>query len=104
MRNDSTRESFAVDRDAWVSLVACSISICFCLVVSVAADLDDQFQGRKPMLVLTRRDQETFFIGESEVKILSVAGDRVRIGIIAPKSVPITRDVPPSLAGRDASR
>jgi carbon storage regulator len=49
------------------------------------------------MLVLTRRVGELIVIGdEIELKVVAVRGDRVRIGITAPKSFPITR--PPSEA------
>jgi carbon storage regulator len=45
------------------------------------------------MLVLTRKSGETITIGENiEVKVLSIKGGQVRIGIDAPKSVSITRE------------
>ena len=44
------------------------------------------------MLVLTRRIGESIHIGdEIVVTILSVAGGNVRVGIEAPREVPITR-------------
>lgn len=45
------------------------------------------------MLILTRRPLETVTIGdEVTVTILSVKGNHVRIGIKAPKSVPVHRE------------
>jgi carbon storage regulator len=44
------------------------------------------------MLVLTRRENETVVIdGEIEVTVLSVNGDRVRLGIKAPPSLRVDR-------------
>ena len=44
------------------------------------------------MLVLTRRRNETLVIGDDiEVRIVSIAGSHVQLGITAPKSVPIYR-------------
>ena len=45
------------------------------------------------MLVLTRKPGQSIMIGDDiEVQILSVAGDKVRIGITAPRDVGIFRD------------
>ena len=45
------------------------------------------------MLILTRREGETIRIGDDiEVKILSVKGNQVRIGITAPKEVAVHRE------------
>lgn len=45
------------------------------------------------MLVLTRRGGESIVIGnEVTVTVLEVRGDQVRIGIDAPKTVPIHRE------------
>ncbi|NLG53413.1 MAG: carbon storage regulator CsrA [Clostridiales bacterium] len=45
------------------------------------------------MLVLTRKKGEALIIGEDiEVKILDVSGDKVSIGINAPKSVSVIRE------------
>jgi len=44
------------------------------------------------MLVLTRKTNQSIMIGDDiEVSILSVAGDKVRIGIDAPRDVPVFR-------------
>jgi len=45
------------------------------------------------MLILTRKSGETITIGENiEVKVLSIKGGQVRIGIDAPQSVSISRE------------
>lgn len=44
------------------------------------------------MLVLTRKSNQSIMIGdEIEVSVLSVVGDKVRIGIQAPETVPVFR-------------
>lgn len=44
------------------------------------------------MLVLTRKKNESIQIGEDiEIKILSVDGDQIKIGIEAPQSIDIHR-------------
>lgn len=44
------------------------------------------------MLVLTRKTGETLLLGENiEIKIISIEGDQVKIGIEAPKSLKIYR-------------
>ena len=44
------------------------------------------------MLVLTRKSNQSIMIGDDiEVSVLSVAGEKVRIGIQAPKEVPVFR-------------
>jgi carbon storage regulator len=44
------------------------------------------------MLVLTRKASQSIMIGdEIEVSVLSVVGDKVRIGIQAPRAVPVYR-------------
>ncbi len=44
------------------------------------------------MLVLSRKKGETIMIGdEIEVKVLSIDGDQVKLGIVAPKSVKVHR-------------
>ena len=45
------------------------------------------------MLVLTRKPGQSIMIGDQiEVTVLSVTGEKVRVGITAPKDVPIYRD------------
>lgn len=44
------------------------------------------------MLVLTRRTRQSIMIGdEIELTVLSVSGEKVRIGIEAPNEVPVFR-------------
>ena len=44
------------------------------------------------MLVLTRRTNQSIMIGdEIEVSVLGVMGDKVRVGIEAPRAVPVFR-------------
>ncbi|HUV42212.1 MAG TPA: carbon storage regulator CsrA [Sedimentisphaerales bacterium] len=44
------------------------------------------------MLVLSRRKDESIMVGEDvEVKIVDVRGNKVRLGITAPRSVPVHR-------------
>lgn len=43
------------------------------------------------MLVLSRKKGESIFIGDVKVTIVDVRGDRVRVGIEAPKETPIAR-------------
>ena len=45
------------------------------------------------MLILTRKDNESLFIGdEIEITVLGVKGNQVRIGINAPKNLDVHRD------------
>jgi carbon storage regulator len=44
------------------------------------------------MLVLTRKPKESIMIGDQiEISVLSVTGEKVRIGIEAPREVPVFR-------------
>jgi carbon storage regulator len=44
------------------------------------------------MLVLSRRVDESVIIGDDiEIKIVAINGDKVRLGIEAPKNIPIHR-------------
>ncbi len=45
------------------------------------------------MLILTRRVNEVLMVGNDvAVTILSIKGNQVRIGIVAPKDVPVHRE------------
>jgi len=45
------------------------------------------------MLILTRRVGEKLMIGdEVEVMVLGVKGNQVRLGVLAPKDVPVHRE------------
>jgi carbon storage regulator len=45
------------------------------------------------MLVLTRRIDESLIIGDNiVVKVLAIDGDKVKLGIDAPREIPILRD------------
>jgi carbon storage regulator len=57
------------------------------------------------MLVLTRRTKQSIMIGDDiELSILSVSGEKVRIGIDAPEEVPIFRkEVYARIAGERTS-
>src|SRR5437588_10830630 len=47
---------------------------------------------RGAMLVLTRKSNQSIMIGdEIEVSVLAIMGEKVRIGIEAPRSVPVFR-------------
>lgn len=52
--------------------------------------LKEEFQ----MLVLSRKADESVVIAEGEItiKVLSIRGDVVRLGIVAPKEIPIHRE------------
>jgi carbon storage regulator len=44
------------------------------------------------MLVLTRKSNQSFMIGDDiEVAVLSIRGEKVRIGIQAPREIPVFR-------------
>jgi carbon storage regulator len=52
----------------------------------------DKKGGRAEMLVLTRKPNQSIMIGDDiEVSVLSVVGDKVRIGIHAPQDIPVFR-------------
>ena len=45
------------------------------------------------MLVLSRQKEQTIVVGENvRITIVDVKGDKVRLGITAPKSVPVDRE------------
>ncbi|MFN8174298.1 MAG: carbon storage regulator CsrA [Solirubrobacteraceae bacterium] len=58
------------------------------------------------MLVLTRKSNQSIMIGEDiEVSVLAVMGEKVRIGISAPRSVPVfRREVYVEIHGEEAGR
>ncbi len=44
------------------------------------------------MLVLSRRKSESIMVGEQvQIMIVGIHGDKVRVGITAPKSIPVHR-------------
>ena len=44
------------------------------------------------MLVLTRKSNQSIMIGdEIEISVLAIMGEKVRIGIEAPRAVPVVR-------------
>lgn len=48
--------------------------------------------GLMPMLVLTRKPNQSIMIGDDiEVTVLEVRGEQVRIGVSAPKKIPVHR-------------
>jgi carbon storage regulator len=49
--------------------------------------------GEKPgVLVLTRKSNQSIMIGDDiEISVLAVMGEKVRIGIEAPRSIPVFR-------------
>jgi carbon storage regulator len=54
---------------------------------------DAKAQGRsRNMLVLSRQRDETIMIGDDiEITVVDIRGDKVRLGITAPPSVPVHR-------------
>jgi carbon storage regulator len=51
-----------------------------------------QEAGSKGMLVLTRKSNQSIMIGDDiEVSVLSIMGEKVRIGIQAPRDIPVFR-------------
>src|SRR3954464_7699602 len=47
---------------------------------------------RQHMLVLTRKSNQSIMIGDDiEVSVLSIMGEKVRIGIQAPRDIPVFR-------------
>ncbi len=48
--------------------------------------------GSRKMLVLTRKSNQSIMIGDDiEVSVLSIMGEKVRIGIQAPRDIPVFR-------------
>jgi carbon storage regulator len=50
------------------------------------------------MLILTRRPREVVMVGDDvQIMVLDIAGDRVRLGITAPREIQVRRqDIQPS--------
>ena len=56
------------------------------------------------MLVLTRKSNQSIMIGdEIEVSVLAIMGEKVRIGIEAPRSIPVFRKEVYLQIGQDSS-
>lgn len=56
------------------------------------------------MLVLSRTVDQTIMIGDIEVTVVDIRGDRVRLGITAPKDVPVhRREVYDAIKRQDAA-
>jgi carbon storage regulator len=56
------------------------------------ADRVENRQGGGVMLVLTRKSNQSIMIGDDiEVSVLAIMGEKVRIGIEAPRSIPVFR-------------
>lgn len=43
------------------------------------------------MLVLSRKRDESIMVGDIEITVIDIRGDKVRLGIEAPKEVPVHR-------------
>ena len=43
------------------------------------------------MLVLSRKFGESIMVGNIQVTVVSISGDKVRLGVEAPKEVPVHR-------------
>jgi carbon storage regulator len=58
------------------------------------------------MLVLTRKTNQSIMIGDDiEVSVLAVSRDKIRLGITAPRDVPVFRkEVYLSIKGEEAER
>jgi len=68
--------------------ITASEQLFFCFV----RDNETSRQKELKMLVLSRQKDESIMIGDDvEVTIVDVRGDKVRLGITAPKSIPVHR-------------
>jgi len=63
-------------------------------------------EGDSSMLVLSRRKNESICIGtnaETKVTVVEIRGDKVRLGIVAPREIPVHRqEVWDDIHGGDA--
>jgi carbon storage regulator len=60
--------------------------------ISRIFNVRNQRQKELKMLVLSRQKDESIMIGDDvEITIVDVRGDKVRLGIIAPREVPVHR-------------
>ena len=54
---------------------------------------NESLTRRNPMLVLTRKRNQSIMIGDDiEVTVLAIAGDKIRLGIQAPREIPVFRE------------
>jgi carbon storage regulator len=61
--------------------------------VSFANEGDSTYQEGFPMRVLSRRTDESVWIGASiQVKVLDIQGSRVKLGFIAPREMQVQRE------------
>jgi carbon storage regulator len=62
-------------------------------IANVPGSLPGMVREVTPVLVLSRKSNESIIIGDNIViRVLRVEGNKVRIGIEAPSDVPILRD------------
>src|SRR3954453_3086262 len=66
---------------------------CCCIAAGVPLrSLDRREARRNRMLVLTRKSNQSIMIGDDiEVSVLAIMGEKVRIGIQAPRDIPVFR-------------
>lgn len=53
--------------------------------------MDPQQQGRQ-MLVLSRKKGEAIVVGDITIVVTDIRGDKVRLGVEAPREVPVDRE------------
>jgi carbon storage regulator len=64
-------------------------------LTSTVIDLEYDMPGGSAMLVLSRKKGERIVIGkdgEIVLEIIEIRGDKVRLGVVAPKDVPVHRE------------